>query len=393
MPRRRPRPAAPPGVPRRDRGGHDPRRHAARRDPLAVRLRADLPVHARHTSTSGTSRDGPTGRPRGRRRRRCSTRCSTPRRIALARPRRRRPGRGPAPGRRPSAADGRRDGRDRSAASATSPRASSPARCSASSSELRGQGRAVDDRAGRDRPSPSRWIGAEEAGRSMRSAFGRIELGRPGRRLATDRPPLPPDPRPGRPRRPDRALSDRPGAGDRPARALGRGGRLVRLEPDEDDAPRWADRRNLDEVRRLSIALRRRESVAVLPEVFADFVARRQHVHPETRLEGPAAVDLVLEQLQGFAAPAELWESELLPRRVRDYRPAWLDEVLADGRLDSGGPRATGGASPRRLRPARLRRVLAASEEDDAEPDGDRGAGPRPSDSTRGAASRPTSPA
>jgi ATP-dependent Lhr-like helicase len=123
-----------------------------------------------------------------------------------------------------------------------------------------------------------------------------------------------------------------------PARATERlerwaeAGSVVRLEPtDDSEGPVWADRRNLDEVRRLSIALRRRESVAVPPEVFADFVARKQHVHPSTRWEGLAAVGLVLEQLQGFAAAADLWESELLPRRVRDYRPAWLDETLASG--------------------------------------------------------------
>ncbi len=107
-------------------------------------------------------------------------------------------------------------------------------------------------------------------------------------------------------------------------------GGLVRLDS-EEDGPRWADRRNLEDVRRLSVALRRRESVAVLPEVFADFVAHRQHVHPETRLEGAAALGLILEQLRGFAAPAEFWESEILPRRVRDYRPSWLDEALSAG--------------------------------------------------------------
>ena len=74
-------------------------------------------------------------------------------------------------------------------------------------------------------------------------------------------------------------------------------GGLVRLEPvDGSDAPRWADRQNLEEVRRLSIAIRRRESVAVPPEAFADFVARRQHVHPRPvskasrgRRSGPGA--------------------------------------------------------------------------------------------------------
>jgi ATP-dependent Lhr-like helicase len=109
-------------------------------------------------------------------------------------------------------------------------------------------------------------------------------------------------------------------------------GRAIRLEPAGDaDAPRWADRRNLDEVRRLSIALARRESVAVRPEVFADFVVQRQRVHPASRREGAAAVTRVLEQLHGFAAPADLWESDLLPRRVRDYRAAWLDLTLATG--------------------------------------------------------------
>lgn len=109
-------------------------------------------------------------------------------------------------------------------------------------------------------------------------------------------------------------------------------GTLVRLDPSGDETvPRWAERRNLDEVRRLSVALRRKESVAVAPEVYADFLVRRQHVHPATRWEGAAAVALVLEQLQGFAAPADLWEAELLPRRVKDHRPAWLDDVLSAG--------------------------------------------------------------
>jgi ATP-dependent Lhr-like helicase len=110
------------------------------------------------------------------------------------------------------------------------------------------------------------------------------------------------------------------------------GGGLIRLDPLEgSDAPRWAARENLEEVRRLSIALRRRESVAVTPELFVDFVARRQNVHPRTRREGAAAVFLTLEQLQGFAATAELWEQEILPSRVRDYRSSWLDEALAAG--------------------------------------------------------------
>ena len=106
-------------------------------------------------------------------------------------------------------------------------------------------------------------------------------------------------------------------------------GELVRI--DDEAGPRWADRRNLDEVRRISIALKRRESIAVPPEAFADYVVRRQHVHPATRREGPAALTAVLEQLQAYAAPPDVWENEILPRRLLDYRSDRLDEVLAVG--------------------------------------------------------------
>lgn len=99
----------------------------------------------------------------------------------------------------------------------------------------------------------------------------------------------------------------------------------------EGETTRWADRRNLHEVRRLSIALRRRESLAVSPEQFADFVARRQRVVPSLRREGRTALSLVLEQLAGYAAPADLWESEIFPRRVRDYRPSWIDDEFGSG--------------------------------------------------------------
>ena len=108
---------------------------------------------------------------------------------------------------------------------------------------------------------------------------------------------------------------------------------VVQVHPGGDPADaRWADATNLGAIRRLSLALRRNESVAVPPEVFADELLSRQFVDPETCQEGVNGVNLVLETLQGFASPAQLWESELLPARVRDYRAAYLDEALAAGR-------------------------------------------------------------
>jgi ATP-dependent Lhr-like helicase len=95
--------------------------------------------------------------------------------------------------------------------------------------------------------------------------------------------------------------------------------------------PRWAERENLAEIRRTTVALRRRESLAVPPEVFADFLLRWQHLHPTTRGQGPAFLESSLEQLQGYRLSAELWENDVLPRRVLDYRPGTLDEVLGRG--------------------------------------------------------------
>ena len=43
-------------------------------------------------------------------------------------------------------------------------------------------------------------------------------------------------------------------------------------------------------------------------------------------MEGPDAVGAIVGQLEGFEAPAGAWESEILPARIGDYEPAWLDD-------------------------------------------------------------------
>jgi ATP-dependent helicase Lhr and Lhr-like helicase len=109
-------------------------------------------------------------------------------------------------------------------------------------------------------------------------------------------------------------------------------GKIVRVgAAGSPELAQWAERDNLTEMRRLTVAVRRRETLAVPPEVFADFLLRRQHVHPATRGDGPGFVEVILEQLQGLAAPAAVWESEILPRRIRGYRPSWLDDALGQG--------------------------------------------------------------
>jgi ATP-dependent Lhr-like helicase len=42
-------------------------------------------------------------------------------------------------------------------------------------------------------------------------------------------------------------------------------------------------------------------------------------------MEGAKALDPIIDQLEGFGAPASAWESEILPARLADYSPGWLD--------------------------------------------------------------------
>ncbi|MEO7710874.1 MAG: ATP-dependent DNA helicase, partial [Caldimonas sp.] len=62
------------------------------------------------------------------------------------------------------------------------------------------------------------------------------------------------------------------------------------------------------------------------------FLFEWQHVGASARVSGPDALAAVLAQLEGYEAPAVLWETEVLPARVRDYSTAWLDDLCTAGR-------------------------------------------------------------
>ncbi|GIW88891.1 MAG: DEAD/DEAH box helicase [Isosphaeraceae bacterium] len=113
--------------------------------------------------------------------------------------------------------------------------------------------------------------------------------------------------------------------------SLTEAGQLARLDPQPQQPTRWADRRNLAELRRTTLALRRRDSLAVTPETFVDFLLRDHQLTPPRSPQGASALAAALLRLEGFAAPLEFWESELLPRRLPDFQPAWLAAAVRDG--------------------------------------------------------------
>jgi ATP-dependent Lhr-like helicase len=66
----------------------------------------------------------------------------------------------------------------------------------------------------------------------------------------------------------------------------------------------------------------------------------------------------LIEQLEGFEAPAADWEGELLPARLLEYDPAWLDALCLSGevmwaRLTPGAPPKNGTEKPRGAGPVR----------------------------------------
>ncbi|GAB1642427.1 ATP-dependent helicase [Krasilnikovia sp. MM14-A1259] len=104
----------------------------------------------------------------------------------------------------------------------------------------------------------------------------------------------------------------------------------------------WCDADVLRLLRRRSLAALRREIEPVPPQVLAAFLPRWHQIGGNAR--GVDAVAATIEQLQGVAVPASAWERLVLPARVPDYSPAFLDELSGSGEvLWAGSGSITGG--------------------------------------------------
>jgi ATP-dependent Lhr-like helicase len=93
----------------------------------------------------------------------------------------------------------------------------------------------------------------------------------------------------------------------------------------------WAAPANLEQVQRSTLALLRQEVVTCPPTQFVEYLARWQSIHPAARRSGLEGLTSVLERLEGLPVTAELWEQTILPARVADYQPRWLDDCIATG--------------------------------------------------------------
>ena len=143
----------------------------------------------------------------------------------------------------------------------------------------------------------------------------------------------------------------------------------------------WCERHLLARIHRYTLKRLRREIEPVEPRDFVRFLFEWQHVAGASRVSGPEALPAVLGQLEGFEAPASLWEAEVLPARVKDYASSWLDDLCTSGRTmwtrlrplasgTQGGGRSSLRTTPILLLPRRAAptwsRLASAASDDEA---------------------------
>lgn len=112
-------------------------------------------------------------------------------------------------------------------------------------------------------------------------------------------------------------------------------GELVRGELRPGGSQReWCDPEVLRRLRRASLAALRREIEPVEQAALGRFMPAWQRV--DRNLPAGAGIQRlreVLVSLQRLALPAQVWETDVLPRRVGAYSPSWLDALCASGEV------------------------------------------------------------
>ena len=119
----------------------------------------------------------------------------------------------------------------------------------------------------------------------------------------------------------------------------------------------WCERRILQRIHRLTLGTLRKQVEPVPPSVYMRWLLTWQHLAPQTQLAGEEGLLEILAKLEGFEAPAVEWERNLLPARIADYDPQWLDALCLSGAVGWGrvSPHPAWsvgeGAAPRRVIP------------------------------------------
>lgn len=104
----------------------------------------------------------------------------------------------------------------------------------------------------------------------------------------------------------------------------------------------WCERRLLHRIHRYTIDAHRESIKPVSLQGYMQFLFGLHELQPlteEPRVPGAVTADTlrrILQQLDGVTAPATAWESDILPARVPQYDPAWLDQLCISGQISWG---------------------------------------------------------
>ena len=95
----------------------------------------------------------------------------------------------------------------------------------------------------------------------------------------------------------------------------------------------WCERRLLARIHRYTVKRLRAEIEPVAAKHFMRFLLDWQRVTGDARMDGSDALVEIVNQLEGFEAPAGAWEGEILAARLARYQPDWLDDQCLAGRI------------------------------------------------------------
>jgi ATP-dependent Lhr-like helicase len=125
----------------------------------------------------------------------------------------------------------------------------------------------------------------------------------------------------------------------------------------------WCERRLLARIHRYTLDRLRREIEPVAQADFVRFLLAWQRLDPDEHAEGPESLAALLAQLEGYEAAAASWEGEILPARMKEYDPSWLDALCLAGRWVWGRalPPASAANGARRTGPVRATPIALLS--------------------------------
>lgn len=95
----------------------------------------------------------------------------------------------------------------------------------------------------------------------------------------------------------------------------------------------WCERGLLARIHRLTIGTIRKQIEPVTAAQYMSWLFSWQHVTPGSQLVQQHGTLEILKQLQGFEVGASSWESQVLARRVKNYKGSFLDNLCLTGQI------------------------------------------------------------